>query len=198
MYDYSRLDEVTRYLLWSPHTSYQYTKRYLSVVMRQYRRHEFFDFAVEYIGDGRMIGTCGFTSIDIVNNSAEIGYVISPAYQGRHIASEAVGAVLRLGFINLGFNRIEAKFMPENLRSRAVMENNGMIYEGIRKKAMYIKGAYSDIGVCALVRDEYIGAHGDFPVVLMGKNERGGRGRAAENPACPIFPVGVANRSDWR
>ena len=167
MFEYSRLEDVTRYLLWSPHPSCKYTKKYLSSVMRQYRRHEFFDFAIQHIQDARMIGSCGFTTIDAVNNSAEIGYVIAPEYQGRHIASSVVASVLRFGFINLGFKRIEAKYMTGNVRSRAVMENNGMIYEGTRKQAMYIKGEYRDIGVCALTKDEYTALFGDSPVSVL-------------------------------
>ena len=46
MYDYAFDPEVTRYLLWQPHESLSYTKRYLDEVMRQYKAHNFFDFAI--------------------------------------------------------------------------------------------------------------------------------------------------------
>ncbi|MFA6948408.1 MAG: GNAT family N-acetyltransferase, partial [Eubacteriales bacterium] len=45
MYEYSRDPEVTRYLLWSPHPSRDYTKRYLEQLQSEYRLGEFYDWA---------------------------------------------------------------------------------------------------------------------------------------------------------
>lgn len=166
MYDYASDPEVTRYLLWDPHPSLSYTKRYLEEVMRQYRCHNFFDFAVICKEDGRMIGTCGFSRIDTVNQSCEIGYVLSPRYWHRHIATEAVDMILRFAFCNLGFNRVEARYMTENVHSRAVMEKNGMVFEGIEREGVFAKGAFHDVGKCALLRKDYFQTHTDVPFPL--------------------------------
>mgnify|MGYP002520461547 CR=1 FL=1 len=45
--------------------------------------------------------------------------------------------------------------MPENLASRRVMEKCGMTFEGIRRRARFVKGAYVDVGVCAILAEEY-------------------------------------------
>ncbi|MBQ4121286.1 MAG: GNAT family N-acetyltransferase [Clostridia bacterium] len=163
MYDYACDPEVTRYLLWQPHESLSYTKRYLDEVMRQYKAHNFFDFAIVCKEDGRMIGTCGFTRLDPVNHSAEIGYVLSPAYWGRGIASEAVEIILRFAFCNLGVHRVEARYMPGNAASRRVMEKKGMVFEGVERDAIYVKGAYQDVGKCAILRSEYLASHENRP-----------------------------------
>jgi len=163
MYDYACDPEVTRYLLWQPHESLSYTKRYLDEVMRQYKAHNFFDFAIVCKEDGRMIGTCGFTRLDPVNHSAEIGYVLSPAYWGRGIANEAVEIILRFAFCNLGVHRVEARYMPGNAASRRVMEKKGMVFEGVERDAIYVKGAYQDVGKCAILRSEYLASHENRP-----------------------------------
>jgi len=163
MYDYACDPEVTRYLLWQPHESLSYTKRYLDEVMRQYKAHNFFDFAIVCKEDGRMIGTCGFTRLDPVNHSAEIGYVLSPAYWGRGIASEAVEIILRFAFCNLGVHRVEARYMPGNAASRRVMEKKGMVFEGVERDAIYVKGVYQDVGKCAILRSEYLASHENRP-----------------------------------
>ncbi|MBE6613159.1 MAG: GNAT family N-acetyltransferase, partial [Ruminococcaceae bacterium] len=104
----------------------------------------------------KMIGTCGFTTLDFANNAAEVGYVLNPAYWGMGIAPEAVRRVIDFGFRELNVHRIEAKYMVENARSRRVMEKVGMTFEGVKRASMYIKGEYRDIGYCAILADEFI------------------------------------------
>ncbi|MDD4773949.1 MAG: GNAT family N-acetyltransferase [Eubacteriales bacterium] len=156
MYRYACREDVTRYLLWEPHVSPEYTARYLNQLQYQYSAGEFYDWAIEFKEDHIMIGTCGFTSFDIENNRAEIGYVINPDYWGKGIAAEAVLAVLGFGFRTLSLNRIEARYMIGNDRSRRVMEKCGMKFEGIFRSMLYVKGSYHDIGICSILHYEYM------------------------------------------
>lgn len=153
MYEYARLPEVTRYLLWNEHPDLIYTRRYLSYLETRYRTGECFDFALVHEGDGKMIGTCGYTRIDFSNHSAEIGYVLHPAYWNLGLGTEAAAAVIQFGFAYLGLHRIEARYMKNNLASRRVMEKCGMEFEGIFRGLMLIKGSYEDIGICARLSD---------------------------------------------
>ena len=104
---------------------------------------------------GKMIGTCGFTRFFFAHNGAEIGYVLNPAYHGKGIGTEVVGRVIKYGFENLALERIEAKYMVGNEASRRVMEKNGMIFEGVRRKGMLIKGIYRDVGVCSIIKEDF-------------------------------------------
>lgn len=155
MFLYASRDEVTKYLLWRTHKDEESTKRYLSYVVSLYRTGEFFDFAIEYRENGKMIGTCGFAAVDFQNDCAEIGYVISPDYWGKGIASEAVSAIMQFAFCDLDINRIEARYMTENAASRRVMEKCGMTFEGVFRKKLFVKGEYRDIGVCSMLAEEY-------------------------------------------
>ena len=71
-----------------------------------------------------MIGTCGFSSFDFANNSAEVGYVINPAYQKRGYAPEALLEVMMFGFMELNLHRIEARYMDGNDASRKINSGN--------------------------------------------------------------------------
>ena len=156
MYEYARLPETSKYLTWSPHQDIEFTKNYLAFIIGKYKAGEFYDFAVTLKGeDGKMIGTCGFSRIDFVNNIGEIGYVISPEYQGNGYAVEAAKEIIKFGFEKLSFNRIEAKYIIGNNASRAVMEKCGLKFEGIARSSMLVKGSYRDIGVCSLLKSEY-------------------------------------------
>ncbi|MBQ7336956.1 MAG: GNAT family N-acetyltransferase [Clostridia bacterium] len=155
MFDYASRPEVTRYLLWSPHPDRAYTREYLKYLATRYAAGTFYDWAVVLKESGRMVGTCGFTSIDAQNECAEIGYVLSPRVWGHEIAVEAVRAVLAFGFDRLLLQRIEARFIYGNEASLRVMQKVGMTFEGYRRQSMLIKGVRRDIGYSSILLDEY-------------------------------------------
>ena len=154
MYDYAKREEVTEYLLWSPHSSYFFTKDYLGYIGCRYSAGDFYDWAVVEKQSGRMIGTCGFTSIDAANNVGEVGYVLNPDFHGKGYATEAVKRVIAFGFKNLELHRIEAKFMKGNDASLRVTEKVGMTFEGYHRDAMLVKGKYRTIGISAVLLEE--------------------------------------------
>lgn len=155
MYEYAKNEEVTRYLLWSPHQSAEHTRRYLELVAARMRVGAYREWAVALRETDRMIGTCGFANIDCANNCGELGYVLNPAYRGQGFAPEAARRVLRFGFDVLGLHRIEARYMVGNDASRRVMEKIGMKEEGVRRGAMLVKGVYRDIGTYAILVNDY-------------------------------------------
>ena len=155
MYDYARRAEVTKYLLWAPHESLEYTRSYLKQVERCYRQGTFHDFGVVLKENNRLIGTCGFARIDEANSTAEAGYVLNPDHWGKGIATEALSAVIALGFEKRGFNRIESRYMVDNQTSRRVMEKSGMTFEGIHRQSIFVRDGYEDIGICAILKQDY-------------------------------------------
>ena len=153
VYEYASDPEVSRFLLWRPHPDLSYTSQYLKLVLRNYKKQNFFDWAIALGDSNKMIGTCGFTSFDIQNNCAEIGYVLNRKYWGRGIAVEAAKKVIDFGFNALNLQRIEVNFMPSNASSRRVAEKCGMHFEGVMKERIYVKGNYQDIEVYAITRN---------------------------------------------
>ena len=154
-YRYAKEDALCRYLIWNPHTSRQYTVRYIERVLCAYRDGRFFEFALVEKATRRMIGTCGITRVDAENRCAEIGYVIATDCQGKGYATEAVRTMLAFLFNTFGFHRVEARFMKGNAASLRVMEKNGMHFEGYLADALFCKGEYRTVGVAAILKDEY-------------------------------------------
>jgi ribosomal-protein-alanine N-acetyltransferase len=155
MYEYAHDAQVTEYLTWSPHQNKGYTRDYLLYIKGRYRVGDFFDWAIVCKDTGKMIGTCGFTRFDYANNCGEIGYVVNPSYQGQGIATEVCAKIIEFGFCRLELNRIECKYMVGNEASRRVMEKNGMMFEGIQREKMLVKGQYRDIGICSLLKSDF-------------------------------------------
>lgn len=155
MFEYASRPETSKYLLWSPHASLSVTQNLIETLRREYANETFFDFAVVLKESGKMIGTVGFTSYDERNDCAEAGYVISPSHWHAGIATEALSAILSFAFCELRLNRVEARYMIENVASRHVMEKCGMTYEGCARAKLFVKGSYRDIGVCSILASEY-------------------------------------------
>ena len=153
VYAYASDPRVSEYLLWYPHPNSSYTRDYLAYLDRMYRRGEFYDWGVEV--DGHMIGTAGFTSFDLENNSAEIGYVLNRSWWGKGFATEVARAVISFGFEILELQRISARYLSGNDHSRRVMEKCNMLYEGIQRDGVRVKGGYSNVYVYSITLPEY-------------------------------------------
>ncbi|MBO5946319.1 MAG: GNAT family N-acetyltransferase [Clostridia bacterium] len=154
VFKYAADPRVSEYLLWYPHQTKDFTRRYLKFVDKKYKKNEFYDWAVTV--NGHVVGTCGFTSFDIENNCAEIGYVLRSDMWGQGLAAEAARAVITFGFEVLSLNRIEAKLISENASSARVLDKCGMTFEGVHRSSILSKGRYRDIAVYSITKDDYI------------------------------------------
>lgn len=156
MYEYSSVPEVSEYLTWSPHESLAYTKKYIKYIISQYKNGEYLDWAITLKNSGKMIGTCGFTSVDINNSSVEIGYVLNVNYHNNGYATEAVKELLEHTFTYLDFNRVVARVMEGNNASVKLLDKFGFRHEGTGVDELYVKGKFVNVMHFALCKNEYI------------------------------------------
>ena len=155
IFDYAHNPETSKFLLWYPHETKGDTRFYFHNVDKRYKAAEFFDWAIEEKNSCRMIGTCGFTAIHEIDRKAEVGYVINPRYMGNGYATEAVMRVLEFAFFDLGLERVEARYIIGNDKSRRVMEKCFMKYEGTQRHSVMAKGRFFDVGVYAVISSEF-------------------------------------------
>lgn len=156
MFDYSCREETSEYLLWKPHDSLAFTKRYVRYLQGQYRSRSFYDFALIDKESGRMIGTCGFTGFDLDNNAAEVGYVLSPDFWGRGLAAEALARILTFGFAELALHRMTARILDGNGRSIRVAEKCGFRHEATHVDSLLVKGEFRTVHEYAILRKEWV------------------------------------------
>ena len=100
--------------------------------------------------DGGIVGAIGLMSIE--GHKAEIRYWLGKNYRRKGIMTEAVKAVTKYGFKELGLKRIYAKVFQFNKASKSVLENAGYSLEGVFKKDVLKDGKLIDDWRFAKVR----------------------------------------------
>ena len=155
IFRYSRDPEVARHVLWDPHRTIGESRSYIRYMLRRYRAHEPASWAIEWLDTGRVIGTIGFMWIQRDNNAAEVGYSLAREYWNRGIMTEALRAVLRYAFDDMGLNRVEAQHETTNPASGAVMRKCHMAKEGTLRGRLFNKGHYVDVDLYAILRKDY-------------------------------------------
>jgi len=159
IFAYASDPEVSRYTLWEAHRSIEDSRAFLELEVSKRESGGEPDWGIVYKGDHRLVGTCGIISWEPHHARAEIGYALSREYWGRGLMPEAARAMIRFGFERMSLNRIEARCIAENAASARVMEKAGMTHEGTLRQRELIKGAYRDIEVYAVLREELRGRY---------------------------------------
>jgi ribosomal-protein-serine acetyltransferase len=93
--------------------------------------------------------------INPMNYSAEIGYWLAAAAQGKGIMTKSCRQVIAYGFDELKLNRLLIRAAVENHRSRSIPERLGFTQEGIARQAIWVNDRYLDLVSYSLLADEW-------------------------------------------
>lgn len=99
-------------------------------------------------------GTVGL-DIEPRQRSAEIGYWLDEAIQGRGVVSRSVRAVVDACFRDLGLHRVEILCAPQNTRSCAVAQRLGFVHEGTLREAERLGERFVDLAIYGMVAGEW-------------------------------------------
>lgn len=129
-YEYARVDGVGQMAGWLPHRSLDESREILEMFIREKKT-----FALEC--GGKVVGSLGIETYEeerypelalADRKGREIGYVLSKDYWGRGLMPEAVRAVIRWLFQDVGLDFIIVGHFTRNARSRRVIEKCGFRY----------------------------------------------------------------------
>ena len=113
--------------------------------LQRIRRSDHEGFAICRSEDNRIVGVINLNHIVRGTfQNASLGYYVGQTYQGHGYMQQGLEQVMRLAFSTLGLHRLEANIQPDNLRSKALVENCGFEYEGLSKNFLYIDGQWRD------------------------------------------------------
>jgi RimJ/RimL family protein N-acetyltransferase len=104
---------------------------------------------------GAVVATFYIHLISSVHQQGEIGYVVSPAYAGRGLASEGALAMLSIGFDRWHLHRMIGQCDARNAASAAVLRRVGMRQEAEFRENEWVKGEWTDELVFAILDEEW-------------------------------------------
>jgi aminoglycoside 6'-N-acetyltransferase len=91
------------------------------------------------------------------DQQTEIGWVLSPDFQGQGYATEAAEELIKLSFTDLKMHRVWAQLDPRNTSSAKLCERIGMLQEAHLRESMWFKGEWSDTAIYAILRSDWSG-----------------------------------------
>ena len=100
---------------------------------------------IESRSDGALLGAISLTAITRgVLQSAVLDYWLGTPFVGRGLMGEALALTLGSAFGELGLHRVEALVLPDNARSRRVLERGGFRCEGLARGSVRVRGEWRD------------------------------------------------------
>ncbi|MFF7365124.1 GNAT family N-acetyltransferase [Streptomyces sp. NPDC008125] len=112
------------------------------------------DFLV-LLPDGTPVGHIALTEQNLIDGSAAITLMLDPGHRGQGHGTAAVDALVDLGFGELPLHRIEAETHTTNSAARGALAGAGFVQEGVRRSTCLHRGRRYDLGMHALLRDEW-------------------------------------------
>ena len=124
--------EINQYLDRKPAGSLEDAEVFIRSVNESNEKKDSYYWGFTERGMDKVIGIVCLFQFAKDRLSAEIGYELLPAHQGKGLMQEAVAAVVAYGFQELGLESIEAFTHPENHRSVRLLERVGFGMVGER------------------------------------------------------------------
>ena len=117
-----------------------------SLIGQSLRRYEQgLDWPAVITVDGAPVGRVNLNNIVRgAFRSADLGYWVDAAHNGRGVATDAVAAIVATAFIELGLHRLQAGTLLHNKASQRVLERNGFSSIGMAPRYLHIAGRWQD------------------------------------------------------
>jgi len=104
--------------------------------------------------ENKVLGICGLTDIDHLNQRAEFSLYIFPAEQRKGYAKSALKALFDHGFSELNLNTIWGETFAGNPAMK-LFQSIGMQMEGKRRNFYFKNGKFIDAFLVSITREEF-------------------------------------------
>ena len=124
--------DASRYLTWHPHADLDETRTFVAKCVDDWERSRCFVYALDRVDVPDQ--PVGLLHLRFSPAAASLGYVVSPTWQGRGIATEAVTCLVEWAMGQPSIFRVSAYCDVDNPASARVLEKSGMLYEGTMRR----------------------------------------------------------------
>ena len=123
-----------------------------------HQRNDLVIFGIRLLESNNLIGSCQLHSINHVHRSTELQIRIGePTQRGQWYGTEEVLLSLDFAFKDLNLHRVYLHVFSTNAAAIRLYEKIGFGHEGLLRKAAHIDGAYMDVVVMSILREEHAG-----------------------------------------
>ncbi|MCR5701339.1 MAG: GNAT family N-acetyltransferase [Lachnospiraceae bacterium] len=149
-------DEVVQKMYGEPvYKTEEEVQGLLEKYITAYQSDYYYRWAVIEKQSGECIGQIAYFLVYKPGSWGEIEYCIGSAYQGKGYATEATKEVIRYGFDQIGFNKVQISVRSSNIKSKKVIEKCGFEYEGTLRDYFFIDGEYEGRMYYSIINPDY-------------------------------------------
>lgn len=127
---YAQDSEVTKYLIWRPHEDVSETRAFVERCIRGWKAGSNYPWVVMR---KEVNGLIGMIELRIVNNEADLGYVLAREAWGQGYGTEMAKSVVSWALAQKEIQRVWATCDCDNLASARVLEKAGLKFEKVLK-----------------------------------------------------------------
>ncbi|MBO8156388.1 MAG: GNAT family N-acetyltransferase [Bacillaceae bacterium] len=135
-------EEVMKFNGMETHQSLLESREFIQWIHKMYENKKNIRWGIILKENKEYVGSCGFHHFDEYFTRAEIGYEIKRKYWRKGIGTEAVKRIIKFGFNEMDFNRIEAVVDESNDASKKFLLNLGFTYEGCLRNRFYFRDRF--------------------------------------------------------
>ena len=103
----------------------------------------------------QIVGSAGFTRLNMRHRKGELGYWLSKHLQGRGLISQACLKLLEYAFSELDLNRVEIRVLADNEKSKGIPRRLGFQPEGILRQSIWLHNQYHDMEIFGLLASRW-------------------------------------------
>ena len=149
-------NEVTKYYDDGPFTDISQATDQIKAWENGFLNKRCIRWGIARKGEREIIGSCGYYGFHTWHMRASIGYELARSSWRQGIMTEALEAIIDLGFGVMNLNRIDAVVIPENEASIKLLEKLGFLNEGLLKEfENWGSKGYVDLYMFSLLRKEW-------------------------------------------
>ena len=129
LYDYGKDAEVVKYLSWDAYLTLEEAKNAITpVFLERPQNGQPAAYALVHKADHKMIGTCDLMHVDFAKKTAEIGFCLHKSYWNKGYMTQALDALIHVGFCYFNFKTIFIRHLKDNIASKRVIEKNNFTF----------------------------------------------------------------------
>ncbi len=155
--------QVTHYLTWPTHSDVAVSQQVLADWVPRYADPTWYQWAIVPSDVGEPIGSIAIVRMNEEVSSVHVGYCIGRRWWRMGYTSEALAALLRFFFQEVGALRVDSRHDPRNPGSGAVMRHCGMALEGTMRQADRNNQGICDYAEYGILRQEYFATQAKQP-----------------------------------